>query len=195
MPNLYNSYLISRLSTHGPLPPLNLSLLSLLRLTTGFKTAEKLDIVFTLLGLLNRYGESSSSQSSSVTIRANYKLSKSELGKLVAKSHMAQSRPLSFLSDAVGVTEKPTWSPQWAHKMISMLDPWSLNDNTEAFDPAKGLSFKRFQSTNPDHLKVKGVQLSQVAWQSARFGFYKDFNSIIADLIQILTHYRKGWNI
>ncbi|KAI6764150.1 hypothetical protein HG530_007939 [Fusarium avenaceum] len=108
MPNLYNAYLISRLSTHGALPPLNLSLLSVLRLTTGFKTAEKLDVFFALLGVLNRYGESSSSQSSSVTIRADYKLSESELGKLVAESHMARSRPLSFLSDAVGVAEKPT---------------------------------------------------------------------------------------
>ncbi|KAF9776293.1 hypothetical protein IL306_005555 [Fusarium sp. DS 682] len=196
MPNLYNAYLISRLSTHRPLPPLDLSLLSLLRLTTGFKTAEKLDVVFALLGLLDRYGESSSSQSSSVTIRANYKLCESELGKLVAESHMAQSRrPLSFLSDAVGVAEKPTWSPRWAHKMISMLDPWSLNDDTEAFNPAKGLSFKRFQSAGPDYLKVEGVQLSQVAWQSAKFGSHGDFNSIVTDLIQILAYCHKGWDI
>jgi hypothetical protein len=195
MPNLYNAYLISRLSTHGPLPPLDLSLLSLLRLTTGFKTAEKLDVVFALLGLLNRYRESSSSQSSSVTIRADYKLSESELGKLVAESHMAQSHPLSFLSDAVGVTEKPTWSPRWVDKMISMLDPWSLNDDTEAFNPAKGLSFKRFQSAGPDYLKVEGVQLSQVAWQTARFESHGDFKSIIADLIQIIAHCHEGWDI
>lgn len=76
-----------------------------------------------------------------------------------------------------------------------MLDPWSLNDDTEAFNPAKGLSFKRFQSANPDHLKVKWVQLSQVAWQSARFGFYEDSNSIIADLIQILARCHKGWDV
>ncbi|KAL9561256.1 hypothetical protein ACKAV7_014611 [Fusarium commune] len=157
MPNLYNAYLISRLSTHGPLPPLDLSLLSLLRLTTGFKTAEK-------------------------------------LGPR-ARSLAQSRRPLSFLSDAVGVAEKPTWSPRWSHKTISMLDPWSLNDDTEAFNPAKGLSFKRFQSAGPDYLKVEGVQLSQVAWRTANFGSHGDFESIIADLIQILTHCHEGWDI
>ncbi|KAF5694003.1 heterokaryon incompatibility 6 OR allele, partial [Fusarium mundagurra] len=196
MPNLYNAYLISRLSTHGPLPPLDLSLLSLLRLTEGFKTAEKLDVVFALLGLLDRYRKSSSSKSSSVTIRTDYKLSESKLGKLVAESHMAQSRrPLSFLSDAVGVAEKPTWSPRWSHKKISMLDPWYLNDDAEAFSPAKGLSFKRIQSADSVYLKVEGVQLSQVAWQSDRFEPYGDFNSIIADLIQILARCHKGYDI
>ncbi|KAJ4196912.1 hypothetical protein NW759_016399 [Fusarium solani] len=196
MPNLYNAYLISRLSTHGPLPPLDLGLLSLLRLTTGFKTTEKLDVVFALLGFLNRQGESSSSRSSSEAVRVDYSLSESELGILVAESHMAQSRrPLSFLSDAVGVSEKPTWSPRWTHKMASMLDPWSLNDDTDAFNPAKGLSFKRFQSTDPSQLKVEGVQLSQVAWRTATFGPREDFNSIMADLIRMLHRCHGGWDI
>lgn len=151
MPNVYNAYLISRLSTHGPLPPLDVSLLSLLRLTTGFKTAEKLDVVFALLGILNRQGESFRSRPPSEAVRVDYNLSECELGILVTESHMAQSRrSLSFLSDAVGIPEKPTWSPRWTHKMASMLDPWSLNDDTDAFNPAKGLSFKRFQPTRPE---------------------------------------------
>lgn len=187
MPNLYNAYLISRLSTHGPLPPLDLSLLSLLRLTTRFKTSEKLDVVYALLGFLSRQGGSSSSRFSSELVRVNYTLSESELGISVAESHMAQSRrPLSFLSDAAGVSEKPTWSPRWTHKMTSMLDPWSLNDDTDAFNPAKGLSFKRFQSTDPSQLKLEGIQLSQVAWQTATFGPRADFDSIMADLIHML---------
>ncbi|UPK93229.1 hypothetical protein LCI18_004164 [Fusarium solani-melongenae] len=196
MPNLYNAYLISRLSTHGPLPPLDLSLLSLLRLTTGFKTSEKLDVVFALLGFLSRQGESSSSRPSLEAVRVDYTLSESGLGILVAESHMAQSRrPLSFLSDAAGVSEKPTWSPRWTHKMVSMLDPWSLNDDTDAFNPAKGLSFKRFRSTDPSQLKVEGVQLSQVAWQTATFSPLGDFDSIMADLIRMLHRCHGSWDI
>ncbi|RSL83667.1 hypothetical protein CEP52_016659 [Fusarium oligoseptatum] len=176
MPNLYNAYLISRLSTHGPLPPLDLNLLTLLRLTTGFKTSEKLDVVYALLGFLNSQRESSSPRSSLETVRVDYTLSESELGILVAESHMAQTRrPLSFLSDSAGILEKPTWSPRWTHKMASMLDPWPLNDDTNAFNPAKGLSFKRFHSTDPNQLKVEGVQISQVAWQTAIFGPHEDF--------------------
>ncbi|RSL74071.1 hypothetical protein CEP51_011664 [Fusarium floridanum] len=196
MPNLYNAYLISRLSTHGPLPPLDLSLLTLLRLTTGFKTSEKLDVVYALLGFLNRQGESSSSRSSSETVRVDYTLSESELGILVAESHMAQTRrPLSFLSDAAGISDKPTWSPRWTHKMASMLDPWPLNDDTNAFNPAKGLSFKRFHSTDPNQLKVEGVQISQVAWQTATFGPHEDFGSIMTDLIRMLHRCHGGWDI
>ncbi|KAH7377533.1 heterokaryon incompatibility protein-domain-containing protein [Cadophora sp. MPI-SDFR-AT-0126] len=196
MPNVYNAYLISRLSSHGPLPPLDVRLLSLLRLTTGFKTAEKLDVVFALLGFLNRQGESFRSRSPSGAVRVDYNLSESELGILVAESHMAQSRrPLSFLSDAVGIPEKPTWSPRWTHKMASMLDPWSLNDDTDAFNPAKGLSFKRFQPTRPDQLNVEGVRLSQVAWRTAMFGSPEDFNAIMADLIQMLHRCQGGWDI
>ncbi|RSL43367.1 hypothetical protein CEP54_015119 [Fusarium duplospermum] len=196
MPNLYNAYLISRLSTHGPLPPLDVSLLSLLRLTTGFKTTEKLDVVYALLGFLNRQGESSSSGSSSETVKVDYTLSESELGISVAESHMAQPRrPLSFLSDAAGISERPTWSPRWTHKMVSMLDPWSLNDDTNAFNPAKGLSFKRSQSTDPKQLNVEGVQITQVAWQTATFGPREDFGSIMTDLIRMLHRCHGGWDI
>ena len=196
MPNVYNAYLISRLSSHGPLPPLDVRLLSLLRLTTGFKTAEKLDVVFALLGFFDRQGESFRSRSPSGVVRVDYKLSESELGTLVAESHMAQSfRPLSFLSDAVGIPEKPTWSPRWTHKMASMLDPWSLNDDTDAFNPAKGLSFMRFQPIRPGQLDVEGVRLSQVAWRTAMFGSHEGFNAIIADLIRMLHRCQGGWDI
>lgn len=50
MPNLYNAYLISRLSPHGPLSPLTLPLLPLLRLTANFHCTDPLGTVYALLG-------------------------------------------------------------------------------------------------------------------------------------------------
>lgn len=198
MPNLYNAYLMFRLSKQGPLPPLDISLLSLLRLTTGFKATEKLDVVFALLGLFNRRedGCGSCSASEAFKLKVDYNLSESELGMLVAKCHMAQPRrPLSFLSDAIGVANKPSWSPRWIHKRLSMLEPWTLNDDSDAFNPAKELFFKRFPSTDPNHLKVEGVQLSQVSCRTATFSTYQGFDSIMADLVRILLTYHRGFDI
>ncbi len=67
--NVYNAYLIFRLSDHGTMPALKLGLLTLLRLTTTFKTSEKLDTVFGLLGLIREDGNSTTECKIVVTTR------------------------------------------------------------------------------------------------------------------------------
>jgi hypothetical protein len=193
MPNLYNAYLISRLSSHGPLPPLDVNLLNLLRLTTRFKTTHESDVVFALLGFLHRRGDG---HPTPLSIPVDYRLSESERGISVAESHMAQGyRPLSFLSDAVGISEKPTWSPRWTGKTASMLNTWSINEADNTFSPAAGLSFKRFPSTDPHRLNVEGVPFSQVAWRTATFGTDKEVDTILANVIRLLRRCHGGWNI
>jgi hypothetical protein len=51
---LYNAYQMFRLSKHGPLPPIDLTSLQLLRLTSSFHSSEPGDTIYALLGLTTR---------------------------------------------------------------------------------------------------------------------------------------------
>ena len=176
MPNLYNAYLITRLSPHGPLPPLPLSLLPLLRLTANFLTTDPLDTVYALLAFHPG------------ALKADYALTPTALSLQVASYSLSQPhRPLSFLSDAAGLSSTPTWAPCFGPNKPSMLDPWSLDD-TNAFHPAKNLPFTVLPSADPERaLNVHGLAITQVAWRtSGAFDASGDFDTVMADLVGLV---------
>jgi hypothetical protein len=162
---IHNAYLIFRLSKHHGLDLFDLSFLQLLRLTSRFRTTEPRDAIFALLGIRTKDNDPGKSPFVSV----NYKVSLETLRRQVAEKCLAQSPPLSLLSNAQwgGDYENmeqrlqvATWIPRWDREsMTPMLHPWSIG---ASFRPAGGLPFKRFSSATDPNLTVEGIHVSTV---------------------------------
>ncbi|KAG7287172.1 hypothetical protein NEMBOFW57_006677 [Staphylotrichum longicolle] len=171
MPNLYNAYLISRLSPHGPLPPLTLpsSPSSASQPTSAAPTP-------------STPSTPCSASSPLPPLQAGLHPHPLALSLQVAAHSLSQPRrPLAFLSDATGLAGAPTWAPTWGPDKPALLDSWSLrssqndaaaaaaaNDDDDDFNPARGIPFARLRSPDPDRvLRVRGLAVSAVAWRAA----------------------------
>jgi hypothetical protein len=165
-----NAYFMFRLSRGCNMPPLEIDLLTLLRLTSSFVTSSPLDTVYALRGLAERVDVLRH-------LKVNYSLTEEQLLVNVADLLMrSEKAPLDFLSDAGTEPTIPTkyswgggeiqarasWIPVWTGKSRSLLDLWAVD---ERFDAARGLAFQRPVSTSSTHLAVKGILVSTVMWR------------------------------
>ncbi|KAH8746879.1 heterokaryon incompatibility protein-domain-containing protein [Hyaloscypha finlandica] len=188
--NVYNAYLMGRLSNHTGLIPVRVSLLHLLRLTSGFKTTKEVDVVFGLLGLSCKdHG------SLEPFLVVDYNLSHGEVMRGVAEKLMMLPEPLAFLSDAVGAwriptSDIPSWTPDWSVKNYSMLDPWSLDQEKSAFNPARGLSFKRWSSNDRMSLVLDGICVSDILWVGSSFS--GDMLTAMKEIFHITQNFAVG---
>ncbi|KAH8590530.1 heterokaryon incompatibility protein-domain-containing protein [Bisporella sp. PMI_857] len=142
--SIYNAYLMARMSRTIGLESVEVTFLQLLRLTAGFRTTQKLDAVFGILGLPCK-DEGLGEQ----FVIIDYNMSYEGQMMHVAEKLMSLSEPLGFLSDAAGLwrdctSVTPSWMPEWSVKKHSMLEPWILQQNESALNPARDLPFKRW---------------------------------------------------
>lgn len=166
-----NAYFMFRLSRGCNMPPLEIDLLTLLRLTSSFVTSSPLDTVYALRGLAERVDVLRH-------LKVNYSLTEEQLLVNVADLLMrSEKAPLDFLSDAGTeptistkyrwggrgkIQARASWIPVWTGKSRSLLDLWAVD---ERFDAARGLAFQRPVSTSSTHLAVKGILVSTVMWR------------------------------
>ena len=140
MKNVYHAYLMFRLSSHGSLPALKLSLLVLLRLTTEFQTSERLDILYGLLGLIHHGNPDTVS-----LLQVDYGISERKLCQNVVEYLMKQDSPLSFLSDATGIASGRSHSlldvPPFKKDESAALDGGSDGSSVTAPEATKDQQF------------------------------------------------------
>jgi hypothetical protein len=153
--NVYNTYLMFRLSEKHDLDSTKMTFVELLRLTSAFKTSEPKDVFFALLGL-----ETSDHQPECrPLLKADHRMSYEDLCISFARSMLEAARsgpnPLAILMDAgisrdgrrqaKGLRDEqstsasdsmPSWVPNWRSGRPGLLSPWSLDDH---FDASKGV--------------------------------------------------------
>ncbi|OQU97633.1 hypothetical protein CLAIMM_03533 [Cladophialophora immunda] len=182
--NVYNAYLMFRLSQSHKLDPSKMSFVELLRLTAGFKTSQPKDVFFALLGLETRDHHPDHQP----LLKADHPMSYEDICIHFARSFLEAARstpsPLAILLDA-GIhapvkprvpgdfseidpdeqTTKagkslPSWVPSWKPGRPSLLSPWSLDHHFEA---SRGLDCY-FAVSSSNRLTVQGISISTVLW-------------------------------
>lgn len=189
--NVYNAYLMFRLSENHDLDPAMMTFVELLRLTAGFMTSEPKDVFISLLGLET----SDHHPERRPLLKADHRMSYEDIcisfaRKMLEVAHSGPS-PLAVLMDA-GIsgdgrrrhTEDssdeqstdgrdstddgkkkvlgPSWVPSWQPGRPGLLSPWSLDDH---FATSKGLELY-LDTSSPTHLTVQGIYVSTVLWTS-----------------------------
>ncbi|KXX77175.1 Heterokaryon incompatibility protein 6, OR allele, partial [Madurella mycetomatis] len=167
MYNVYNAYLMFRLSGKHGLDPARMTFVELLRLTAAFETSEPRDVFYSLLGLETTDHHPERGPLIQPDHQASYEDICISLARtILGRAGQCGSNPLAILMDA-GIAEDPkrkvpSWVPTWQPGKPGLLSPWSLDD---CFTASKGLDV-HVDTSSPLHLTVQGIHVSNVQWVS-----------------------------
>lgn len=174
MNEVYNAYLIFRLSEQPDLAPLQPSFLGLLRFASRFLVTDPRDAIYALLPLTTKENNSKAEP----FLIPDYSIEPGVLFRRAANRFIDLTNSLSVLSDA-GISTRsnitqvfaslplletpsmtPSWVPLWGQEPIfSMLAPWSSDDS---FHTSRGLPLKRYTDVEDSCLAVDGIIVSTI---------------------------------
>jgi hypothetical protein len=188
MGEVYNAYLMFRMSRMSDLPQLNLTFTELLRLTWQFDVTDPRDMVYGLLGMRT---EGNDPESRSLFLPVDYTISEDELWRRLAWKVIETTGDLSILSsvqystgtcaseDALGrarywplmakkitnvdTTPAPSRVPNWGNVYRATLRPW---DSQDIFAAAKEHPLRPIEDADiASHvLRVEGIQVGAVGY-------------------------------